>query len=163
MRRREEIVKGRGGNDGGFTLIETIAVLVIIAIISALIIARGTGTDTAQLQAEVDTLKGHLRYAQALAMNANEGNVPTGGTVTVKWGIRVDVSSYTLIKDVDGDQSSPFNLPAESSATRSFAPINATGTGTVLFDEWGGPETPVPAIALGGQSIPITPETGFIP
>lgn len=134
--------------------------LVIIAIISAVVISRGTGTDTANLQAEVDTLKGHLRYAQYLAMNANECNVPTSDTI--KWGIRVDSSSYTLIKDVDGVQTSPFDLPNESSAEQSL-PINATGTGTVLFNEWGSPDTPIPAIALGSQSITITPETGFIP
>lgn len=160
MLKRRQFVKGRLRNRRGFTLIEIIAALVILAIVSAVVISRGMATDEVKLQAEVDTLKGHLRYAQYLAMNVNEGNVPTVGTI--KWGIRVDSSSYTLIKDVNGAQMSPFNLPSESTATHSIAPVNATGTGTVLFNEWGSPDTPIPAIALGGQPITITANTGFI-
>lgn len=161
MMKRNQIISEKLQQNNGLTLIEVIAVLVIIAIISAVVVARGISTADVNLQAEVDTLKAHLRYAQYLAMNSNEGNVPTTGTI--KWGIKVDSQSYTLIKDDNGAQTSPFNLPNESSATHSLAPINATGTGTVLFDEWGSPDTPIPVIALGGQSITITATTGFIP
>lgn len=130
MMKRRQFVKGRLRNSRGFTLIEIIAVLVILVIVSAVVISRGMVTDEAKLQAEVDTLKGHLRYAQYLAMNANEGNVPTVGTI--KWGIRVDSSSYTLIKDVNGTQTSPFNLPNESSATHSVSTATRGGTGVEL-------------------------------
>jgi prepilin-type N-terminal cleavage/methylation domain-containing protein len=153
MMKRRQIVKSRRGNNGGFTLIEIIAVLVIIAIISAVVISRGTVTNDAKLQAEVDTLKGHLRYAQTLAMN----DLPE-----TKWGINLGGSSYTLVRVGTTGTTSPFNLPNESSATHSFAPINATATGTVLFNESGSPDTPIPTIALGGKSIPITQNTGFI-
>ena len=138
----------------GFTLIEIIVVLLILAIVSAVVLVRGMSPDSAKLQAEVDTLKGHLGYAQCLAMN----DIPS-----VKWGINVGGSSYTLVKVDANGTTSPYSLPGESSAIHSFAPINATGTGTVLFNEWGSPDTPIPAIALGGQSITITAETGFIP
>jgi prepilin-type N-terminal cleavage/methylation domain-containing protein len=154
MMQIEKIMRYRRRNDRGFTLIEIIAVLVIIAIISAVVISRGMATDEVKLQAEVDTLKGHLRYAQYLALN----DIPP-----VKWGIQVGGTSYTLIKVDAVGTTSPFSLPGGSSATHSFENgVTATGTGTVLFNEWGSPDTPIPAIALGGQSITVTTNTGFI-
>lgn len=138
----------------GFTMIEVIAVLIILGIISAVFIVRGMGTEAVKLQAEVDTLKGHLRYAQYLAINDIS---PT------KWGINLADSYYTLVKNASGDGvtfTSPFSLPNESSATHSFAPITATSA-TVLFDEWGSPD--ITSLAFGGQSVTITAETGFIP
>jgi len=154
----------------GFTLIEIIAVLVIMAIVSAVVLSRGTATDEANLQAEVATLKGHLRYAQYLAMNditdvKNENNVIV--TVT-KWGINVEGSSYTLIKVITGTgagTSNPFNLPNESSATHNFAPpITASSSITpILFDDWGSPGSADITITMGTQTITITANTGFIP
>jgi MSHA pilin protein MshC len=154
MMQIEEIMRDRRRNDKGFTLIEIIAVLVIIAIISAVVISRGTATDAANLQAEVNTLKGHLRYAQYLAMN---------DISPVKWGIQVGGTSYTLIKVDTSGTTSPFNLPNESSATHSIAPFTATAV-NVLFDELGSPNTAATiTLTPGPQSITITPETGLIP
>jgi prepilin-type N-terminal cleavage/methylation domain-containing protein len=150
MMKRRQIVKGRRGNNRGFTLIEIIAVLVILAIISAVVISRGTGTDAAKLQAEVDTLKGHLRYAQYLAMN---------DTPPTKYGINVGTGSYALVRN-PASTTSNYYLPGESSATHSFSPITATAY-TVSFDEWGSP-TITGSPNIGGQSITITPNTGFI-
>jgi prepilin-type N-terminal cleavage/methylation domain-containing protein len=159
MMKRRQIVKGRLGNNRGFTLIEIIAVLVILAIISAVAISRGTGTDTASLQAEVDTLKGYLRYAQSLAMN---------DISPVKWGINLNVGTnaegkytYQLVKDPLGTSvfTSPYSLPNESGSIHAVSkPFTASGT--VLFDEWG---RPTGSATIGGQSITITAETGFIP
>jgi len=145
-------------------MIEVIAVLVIIGIIAVVAISRVTGTDAAKLQAEVDTLKGHLRYAQYLAIN----NISP-----VKWGIQVSGQSYKLVQNVSGDGATftnPYNLPGESSATHSIAPLNATVV-TILFDEWGSPYNASTKLAAdatiaftpGSQSIKITLETGFIP
>ena len=165
MMKTGEIMRDRLKNNKGFTLIEAIAVLIILGIVSAAVISRGMATADVDLQVEVDTLKSHLRYAQYLAMNENDTATNPIGT-PVKWGIRVVVSSYELVKYVGAnnvytEQTHTFKLPNESSNTHSL-PINATGTGTVLFDDWGSPDTPIPAIALGGKSITITAETGFI-
>jgi prepilin-type N-terminal cleavage/methylation domain-containing protein len=152
MMQIKKIMRYRLRNDRGFTLIEIVAVLIILAIISAVAISRGTGTDTAKLQAEVDTLKGHLRYAQYLALN----DLPSA-----QWRIDVATNSYTLRNPA----STTFNyyLPGGSSATHNFENgVTATQTGTVSFNEWGTPGTPIPAIELNGQSITITPNTGFI-
>lgn len=145
--------KGKMGlrADKGFTLIEAISVLVIVGIVAVVLISRGMSTTEVNLQTEIDTLKSHLRYAQYLAMN----DIPPN-----QWGISVGGSSYTLVKFDGGAQSSPYKLPNESSATHNFTPFSATAV-TVLFDECGSPDNTT--ITLGGQTIAITANTGFIP
>jgi MSHA pilin protein MshC len=144
-------------------MIEIIAVLVIIGIISVVVMSRGSATDEAKLQAEVDTLKGHLRYAQYTAMN----DIPP-----TKWGIQISGQSYTLVRNLTGNGAtfdSPHNLPGESSATHSFAaPLTATAI-NVLFDEWGSPYNAATklltdaTVTISSESITITAGTGFIP
>lgn len=151
----------------GFTLIEVIAVLVIVAIIAAVVVARGMSTADVNLQAETDTLKSHLRYAQYLALN---------DIYPIKWGIQISGDSYKLVRSGNGaaiDSTTPYNLPGESSDTHSISPITATAT--VLFDEWGSPYNEFAkltgnaawtiTLTQGSQSksIEIIPETGFIP
>jgi len=148
----------------GFTMIEVIATLVILAVVSAVVISRGTGTAATDLQVEVDTLKGKLRYAQYLAMN---------DISPVKWGVQMNGTSYTLVKNTSGDGvtfTQPYNLPNESSAAHSIAPFSATSV-NILFDEWGIPYNAAAKLAAaavitvnpGNQTVTITPETGFIP
>jgi prepilin-type N-terminal cleavage/methylation domain-containing protein len=164
--KRMQAFKGRWGNHRGFTLIEVVAVLIILGIISAVAISRTMGTDEVKLQAEVDILKGHLRYAQYLALN---------DISPVKWGIQISGQSYTLVKNSSGDGAtfdspSPYILPNESSATHSIEPFTATQV-TILFDEWGSPYSASTKLGSafsiyltpGSQSITITPETGFVP
>jgi len=155
MMKTGEIMRDRLKNNKGFTLIEAIAVLIILGIVSAAVISRGMATADVDLQVEVDTLKSHLRYAQYLAMN----NVSPA-----KWGIQINGQSYTLVRNLTGNGTtfdSPYNLPNESSATHSISPFSATST--VLFDEWGSPGVANINIALGGKTIEIKAGTGFIP
>ncbi len=147
---------GRCGASPGFTLFEVIAVLVIMGILAAVAISRGTINQEANVKAEVDTLKSHLRYAQSLAMN----EIPP-----IRWGIQLNSSSYSLVKyDGDSEQTHTFNLPGESSATHNFkSGVSANGSTLVFFDEWGSPGSSDVNLTVGGESITITGETGFIP
>ena len=153
MINQRQIIKFPLKNSTGFTMIEIIAVLVILAIVTAVIISRSMTTSDVSLQTEVDTLKGHLRFAQARAMNEIS---PT------KWGIQVNGSSYKLVRNLNGDNTtfdSPSLLPGESSSTHATT-ISGAGSGTVLFDDWGSPS--VASVTFVGRSISITPNTGFI-
>jgi prepilin-type N-terminal cleavage/methylation domain-containing protein len=141
----------------GFTLIEIIALLVLIAIMSAMAMSRVTATRDSALRVEIDTLKDHLRYAQNLAMNDTYPN---------KWGINLSGTTYTLVKFDGASTLSPYSLPNESGATHNFASgisASVTGNNPILFDEWGSPGTTTSSVSMGGESIIITANTGFIP
>ena len=139
----------------GFTMIEVIAVLVIIGIISAFLLFRASSTESYRLISEVGTLKGHLRYAQLRAMSD-----------TVSWGTAYTSSSYTLQKN---GAMAPSNLPNEDSATHAFqSGVSITsGASTISFDEWGSPGGSDISITLSAgtdsRTITVTKNTGFIP
>ena len=160
----------------GFTLIEVIAVLVVVSVISAVVISR-LMSSSPKLIAQADVIKSHLRYAQARAMSSN-----------VIWGISCDGSSYWLFKD--GNTATKVVLPGEEPdntivlSTQLDAEYKGTismEAFTISFNDRGVPYTdaaassgneltagdPEEAITLssGGdsQTITITPNTGFIP
>jgi hypothetical protein len=135
-------------------------VLVILGILTAVVMSRGSDTNTARVQADIDILKGNLRYAQYLAMN---------DVNPVKWGIEILGSSYKIARNSSGDGTTldyPVYIPNESSETYTFSSgVTATvtsGNSKILFDEWGSPPAAT-TISIGGQTITITATTGFIP
>ena len=161
MRETGEIMRFRLSNKG-FTLVEVVAVLIVLGILMATLISRGMDTEPSRLRSEVDTLKAHLRYAQYLALNDIE---------PVRWGIAINGSSYTLVRNLSGDGTTfdyPHSLPNESplpgkpAYTHTINPFAATST-NILFDEWGSPGNATIDITLGGEPIRITAETGYIP
>ncbi|HET57241.1 MAG TPA: type II secretion system protein [Deltaproteobacteria bacterium] len=158
--RTTEIMRDRRRIGDGFSLIETVTVLAVLAIVSAFLVSQGLSTDAVNAQADANTLKSHLRYAQSLAMN----DLPTA-----RWGVEIDGSSYSLVCDGDTCPDDIPVFPNESSSTISFSPnVAASPTGTILFDNWGSPgadDLPV-TIDTNGETVEtmtITAETGFIP
>lgn len=147
----------------GFTILEVIAVLIILGIITAFVVSRGTNIK-AELSSETEIIKAHLRYAHCLAL-AND---------IYSWRITLSSGSpdyYTLskINKSDGTETNPINLPNEDSPTHTVpSGISITsGLGPVTFDEWGSPGTITQSITLSDQAsnsetITITKNTGFI-
>lgn len=147
-----------GKNSHGFTMIEAVAVMAIVAIFLAMAVSRIPYTQSYSVAAEVDILKTCLRYAQLRALSDNK-----------TWMVSFAGGSYTVWRDEDGDGlkdegEDDINLPNENSATH-FLPggIAVTGT-TVSFDEWGSPGTADVTITVspGPQMITIHKNTGFI-
>jgi len=154
--------------NSGFTLLEVILVLIIVAIVSAIVIGRVASTNT-DLISQTELIKSHLRYAQSRALNSN-----------VIWGIRSDSSIYWLFRD--GNENNKVILPGEDTDT-----IDLTAKGISMenfrlsFDSWGIPHTDASCtdgqelkagdteedikISSGGEDrfVIITPNTGFIP
>ena len=81
-------------NKNGFTLVEVIVALVIIAIVSTVIISR-SGSFSTDLVSQTEILKTHIRHAQALGM--------TGTDASDIFGIKCDTSFYWMFKGIDPD------------------------------------------------------------
>ena len=144
--------KNKNNLQGGFTLLEIIAVLIILSIIAAVAISKITSTNSYNILSEADILKMHLRHAQLRALSDDK-----------TWGISFAGNSYTLLRD---GNTSPYNLPNENSPTHTKNSVQFSGN-TVTFDEWGSPGTnPITInISSGGETkvITIMQNTGFIP
>jgi prepilin-type N-terminal cleavage/methylation domain-containing protein len=153
----------------GFTLMEIVVVLLVMGIITAFAVGRGS-SEGVEMKVRSEVFKTHLRHAQLMAMNAGE-----------HWGIATNEggTQYWLF-DYDGTASTQHTLPGEDSAT-----IDLSDEGTVVspgiysFDERGTPYfaaaggTPPGTILNANQSVlvskggesdtfQITQYTGFI-
>lgn len=138
-------------NQRAFTILEVIAVMMIIGILSAIAVTRFISAEKYSAAAEADILKTHLRYVQFRALSDNS-----------TWGMSFNVNSYTMLRD---GNTAPYNLPNEGSATHTLPSGVTVSGGTVTFDEWGSPGTSSISISISpaGGTITITRNTGFIP
>jgi MSHA pilin protein MshC len=142
-------------NHRGFTVIEMVVVLIVLAIVGTVIAYRPTTTSN-ELTAQMEILKSHLRYAQIRAMND-----------TVSWGIRIpNNNSYILYTN---NSQATSQLPGETAQTHTL-PTDVTiasGVATYNFDDWGSPGTSTLTITLSQGTatspITITRNTGYIP
>ena len=141
-------------HNSGFTLIEVVAVLIILAILSAVAVSR-VSTDRSSLRSELNDLKAALRYAQQMAVASDS---------TITFGVTVTANGYTLVR-TGGSGNQP-RLPGEESSSHSFSRVSATA-GTFNFNEWGGLATgSATATTLtqsggGSQTINVIAGTGY--
>jgi len=162
------------GSQRGFTLIEVIAVLVIIGIIAAVAISRATSTAQATLKSDAEKLKVHLRYAQLRALNSTERawGVDFSGSTNSYRLYYADTSAYYV--SFPGEETT-VTLPNTTIA------IDGDTGRRVSFDAWGKPYQSLQAnfaspsnpqtadrtitLSAGGYSetITITKNTGYIP
>ena len=146
----------------GFTLIEVIAVLVIIGVVAAVVVSRMMSPSSFGVVSEADILKGHLRYAQYRAMSHTE-----------TWGMIFSANGYSLLYNKAATTS---KLPNEDSSTHILTSgiKITTGAGTAVhFNEWGNPVTNTGTLLTDTtisltdgsttQTVTITQNTGFIP
>jgi prepilin-type N-terminal cleavage/methylation domain-containing protein len=151
----------------GFTMIEVVAVLVVLFIVSAVFISRYTTVDSNELMAETDALKGNLRFAQIKAMS--DTLQPNSNP---RWELYISsATSYTLYRRGDGGVRVSVNIPGEvppsSTHGLSTGVTITSGVGLVItFDDWGSPGASNISVTLaqGAQSrvASITRNTGFI-
>lgn len=110
-----------------FTLVEVLAVILVIGILSAAVVYLVVDTHS-QLNAEADMLKNYIRYAQSWSMK---------NTNSIGWGISVTKQDYTLFV---GGTKVEVNLPDETSPTHPFpGPVTAEAAENVFFNGYGAP------------------------
>ena len=158
------------GIPGGFTLLEIVAVIMIMAALSAVVATKVMDSDEVNLRTEADVLASHLRYAQAMSM----------GTLT-PYGISYAAGTpvtYTLFRSTA--PATPLAMPGEQSPTVSMPSglglALSTGGNVITFTAMGVPcsdtsgAVPLAAdatftLSLSGnnETVTVTQETGFIP
>ncbi len=160
----------------GFTMIEMVVVLLLMAVIAATVLGRAISTSDMDLNSETDKIRNHLRFAQAEAMKRSN---------TV-WGIKSAGNEYWLFRDTNPDNAAnevrlPGVVYSGASNRISEADIDVRVSDfTVFFDRIGKPytaytnettNTPLGSqldisisVPAGSPSRPIaiTPETGLI-
>lgn len=172
MMQIQKVMKYRCGNNKGFTLIEAIAVLVIISIIAAVVIARGGSSAEATLKSSAEALKGHIRFAQMRALNSDAPNC------AASVGMVITSTSYSMFRITDTcANTTNVVLPGAENTSAVTLPsgmsVSATPT-TFTFDRWGSPHpsddgtgtsTNIPltiSYAGSSESITIMKNTGFV-
>lgn len=156
---------------GGFTLIEMISVIIILAILSAYLFTRGGGVGGEHL-GRMAEVRSQFRYVQLRAMKS--------GTVL---GLTCDGANYWAFTHNSTNPTSTnatLALPGESTDRISLTGKSMTMTAfTYFFDGFGIPYTAytsasvntklaAPAsITIGAGSsngaLTLTPETGYVP
>ena len=154
----------------GFTLIEVIAVLVVIAIISSIVIVRAMNTDS-DLVTQIYVIKSHIRYAQSRAMASGDiyGIESTGSTYYLfspDTGTKIRLPGEELdivtLSDKGVDSMDIFKI--------SFEPVTA-GDGNKYQVGWpywngsllGGNETRSIKVGTQNNAITIIGVTGYVP
>jgi MSHA pilin protein MshC len=155
MIRKRQTIVGRLCNSSGFTMLEIIAVLVVLAIATAVAVSRGMPTQN-DLISQADIVKTHLRFAQLKALNDDVNT----------WSIAFASDSYTLSCTGSSCPASSPTLPSDSSSSHTFPNGVTASTATITFDRWGSPGGSDLTINLtqGSQTITITiaANTGYI-
>jgi prepilin-type N-terminal cleavage/methylation domain-containing protein len=162
----------------GFTMIEVIAVLVITAIIAVVAVTRFSSNENNLITA-ADTLKSHLRLAQARAMS-------TSTEAGIVWGVRfISTTQYHLFYCATANTCDPTNaanqvaFPGAGSIIIDLADKRVqivNGAAILAFNRFGTPYTNAALTTIlanqltltlqdnNGRTITIniTPQTGMI-
>jgi prepilin-type N-terminal cleavage/methylation domain-containing protein len=153
----------------GFTMVEVILVLAIIAVLTTVIIARNNSSASrARLYGQADLLKSQLRYAQARSMNSDR-----------VWGMTALNNNLSLFES--GNTANTVFLPGENTKIIAYGGNHLSGLAvsdfTLSFDDHGRPCSDASGTdlltaalrinlsdALSGASVDIdvTPNSGFI-
>ena len=164
-------------NRKGFTLLEVVAVLVIMVIITAVALTRLVSNQN-NLIAATDILNSHLRLAQARAMSTSADNVNTFSA----WGVCFTSTTYYLFYCADASACNPAAnqtaFPGGSIIMDLTQGVQVTnGTPLVLaFDRYGTPFTDATLTTIlaaqltitlkdnngNTNTINVTPKTGMI-
>jgi Tfp pilus assembly protein FimT len=146
-------------NMNGFTLIEIIAILVILMIITAVALTQITSSQN-NLIAATDTLTSHLRLAQTRAMNTYVPDTGNGGSV---WGVNFTSSTqYYLFYCAASGSCTPVNskvaFPGAGSLDITIVKVQVTNVTPFIlaFDRFGTPYTDAKLTTILASQLTLT-------
>ena len=161
--------------ESGFTLLEVIVVIVLIAIFTVMAIAQYRNSDIS-LISQAQVLAAHLRYAQMRSLNTDTSwgiHYHTNGTDGIYQLFR---NTTTQVEPLPGEDSSSVDLGAMGITIASAVGPNtpAVQDFSIRFDSWGSPllsDTALPdTLTLqlnqagnASRTLTVTRNTGFIP
>jgi len=167
----------------GFTLIEVVAVLIVLSILAAVAVAV-MGDDSARLAAQTEALKANIRYSQALSMTTGRcWGIRMNKTNGRYWIFNCDdppncprASNRVCPPGMECDSLNRFRMGEDFGVSLSFPGQNP---GVLSFDVFGRPFWDSGDAALqtllaadltltltdppNSKSIIIRAETGFVP
>jgi prepilin-type N-terminal cleavage/methylation domain-containing protein len=137
----------------GFTLVELVAVLLIIGALSVVAVAKFNPA-TFEARAAADELLAAIRYAQEKSMSN------TGAT---DYQIAVTSSGYAVTQ---GGAAIPHPVTGAAGYSRTWSDVSLSPATTIVFDGYGAPNLAAPVtitLSHGSESASVTVEnvTGF--
>ncbi len=128
--------------ESGFTIVEIIAVLLLLSIIAATVMGRSISTENIDLTAQMDRVRNHFRYAHSMAMK--HGDAVWGfkcdyDTPREYWIFRIDppIANHITEPNLPANQVS---LPGETDLKVNLSSKNVSMVKfAIFFDRFGRP------------------------
>lgn len=157
--------------EAGFTIVEIIAVLLLLSIIAATVMGRTVSTTNMNLITQRDKIRSHYRYAQSMAMKNGDAiwGIKRDVTQRFYWVFRLEHPVTNPVAEAD-DLGNHVMLPGEKDLK---VDMNANDVGMlcpdVYFDRFGRPylhyetagmQIPFPATQTQTFTIYYTADSG---
>jgi len=143
--------------ESGFTIVEIIAVLLLLSIIAATVMGRSISTKNIDLTAQMDRVRNHFRYAHSMAMKHGDavwGFKCDGDAPREYWVFRIDTPIVNFITEPNLP-ANQVSLPGETDAKVNLSSKNVTMVKfTIFFDRFGRPNVR-PKLHDGTVNIPL--------
>jgi prepilin-type N-terminal cleavage/methylation domain-containing protein len=138
----------RNRGAAGFTLVELVAVLLLLAVLAAVVVTRA-GNSMNRVPGTAESLVQNLAYARSRAMST-----------TNTWTLAYGVAGVSLARD-----GAAVPLPDPDTATVPAGVTISGGDGSVTFDAFGAPDGQKAISVTDGTStmtVTVWAETGMI-
>ncbi len=148
-------------NREGYTLIELVIIIVILAIIGFIVVPKIAGYSESILDRDAKKLKAYLTFAQELSMTRNESYGLCFNTSASTFSVnKTDCSSSNIIKS---PETRTDELIVQLDSNISISP---SGTTSIFFSKRGVPNPDGVTITLTydsiSKTIKVEPKTGFV-
>ena len=152
---------------GGFSLIELVAILIVVGVIGVIALGRLPDTNTFATVAFAQEMRAALRFAQkfAVASGCEVQAVIDGAGDSYALQLRADATgpASNCLSASGGFAGNPLRDPQTGAAFTGTAPggVDVTGSMNVTFDAEGG-VTAGGTVSVAGETVSVTAPSGLI-